>query len=345
LKDGNIVIQKNKLNLINSKHTNVINSKSPERQEEVDNFEDEYNYDHSCSSKSNTSNEKDEIPFENLFSDDDKDEPKPAEKVKISNVYVPEKPFVPSSPVLQPNEKKEAREFGYSMDAKLLKDEFFFIDLEKMWFCLAISIQRHIHFSRGFLFLDDLARFLKTGKWEDKILDWEDLSQSENELRFSYWFPDQLKLNNGINEGINEDKRVRLSEETSNIQKAIGEQSSKWIFPSINTRNSFVKINTKNHQEVQLNEDLKYRSNPLVLKYLDFEQERRQSSKYWNLSRNIDEQNSSTINDDMGDDMDRVPDFGVNISNRNNKNEEGNDLFYICTISCNFYFRKSSKVI
>lgn len=125
------MIQKNKINLVNAKHKNTLDSKSPERQED-NNDEEEYSSNHSSSVKSNTSNEKEAIPFDNLFSDDDKDEPKPAEKMKISNVYVPEKPFTPSSPMLNPHEKKEAKELGYSMDAKLLKDEFFFIDLEKM---------------------------------------------------------------------------------------------------------------------------------------------------------------------------------------------------------------------
>jgi hypothetical protein len=45
---------------------------------------------------------------------------------------VPEKPMVASSPILLPQERKQAKEFGYSLDTKLLNDEFFYIDLDKM---------------------------------------------------------------------------------------------------------------------------------------------------------------------------------------------------------------------
>jgi hypothetical protein len=76
-----------------------------------------------------------------------------------------EKPVIPSSPILLAYERKQAKEFGFSLDTKLMNDEFFFIDLEKMWFWLAIAIQRQIHFSRGFTFLDDLAAYLKSVSW------------------------------------------------------------------------------------------------------------------------------------------------------------------------------------
>ena len=235
---------KNKVNLINIKHKNIKKSQSPDKiNDKNEEYEDEFCSDNHSSSKSSSSPEKDEVQLEHLFSDEDKEESKPVVIPQIKNVYVPEKPFVPTSPVLHPHEKREAKEFGHSMDTKLLKDEFFFIDLEKMWFWLAISIQRHIHFSRGFLFLDDLAKFLKTGKWDDRILDWEELSQSENELRFSYCFPDKLKLNNEITNRTIDDGRMRVSEENSNIQKAIegNGKPTKWIFPSINLKSSLVK--------------------------------------------------------------------------------------------------------
>lgn len=97
--------------------------------------------------------------------------------------------------MLLPHERKQAREFGYSLDTKLMNDEFFYIDLEKMCFCLSIAILRQIQFSRGFLFLDDLAEYLKKAGSGEKFLSPNDLSASENELRFSYQFPDVLKLN------------------------------------------------------------------------------------------------------------------------------------------------------
>lgn len=138
--------------------------------------------------------------------------------------------------MLLPHERKQAREFGYSLDTKLMNDEFFYIDLEKMWFCLSIAILRQIQFSRGFLFLDDLAEYLKNAGSGEKFPNPNDLSASENELRFSYQFPDVLKLNQ-----IEAFKSLymngnRSSEETWNIKRAIDmdEEDKKWVFPEIN---------------------------------------------------------------------------------------------------------------
>lgn len=137
------------------------------------------------------------MPYPDLGSDDDEEVSpiKKNEHIEVKKKLVHEIPTLPSSPMLNNLERKEAKEFGYSLDTKLLNDEFFFIDLEKMCFCLSIAIQRQIHFARGFLLLDDLATYLKTGKSETKMIDPSDLSASENELKFSYWFPDHLKLN------------------------------------------------------------------------------------------------------------------------------------------------------
>lgn len=186
----------------------------------------------SDSSDVETPSQHEEIPYPDLDSSDNERTPEIEIRTKSTKVLVPEAPFIPKSPILYPHERKQAKELGYSLDTKLLNDEFFFIDLEKMCYCLAIAIQRQIHFSRGFLFLDDLAAYLKRGGNDENIIDPDDLTHSENELRFSYQFPDHLKLTQ-MDQYRSGD---RSSEETCNIKRALDmdEEHKRCIFPDIN---------------------------------------------------------------------------------------------------------------
>ena len=80
--------------------------------------------------------QKEEFPVPNLDSEEEDEEINkldlPELKQLESKILIPEKPTVLSSPLLLPHEKKEAKNLGFSLDTKLLNDEFFFIDLEKM---------------------------------------------------------------------------------------------------------------------------------------------------------------------------------------------------------------------
>lgn len=58
------------------------------------------------------------------------------------------------------------------------------VDLDKMSYCMALAVKKHIDFSRGFLFKDDLKKHCDLMD-EDKI-----------DLRFSYNFKEALKLKN-----------------------------------------------------------------------------------------------------------------------------------------------------
>jgi hypothetical protein len=73
-----------------------------------------------------------EVPYPDLDSDYEPTPSKPVFRDEVEKKLVLENPTVASSPVLLPHERKQAREFGYSLDTKLLNDEFFYIDLEKM---------------------------------------------------------------------------------------------------------------------------------------------------------------------------------------------------------------------
>ena len=100
------------------------------------------------------------------------------------------------SPLLHPDEKLMAREFGHSFDAHQKNPEWTQIELEKMSYCLALAVEKHIQFGRGHLFLSDLALGMK--KMESESL-------TAEEMRFSYKFSNPLK--------IPMDKKLRKYEE------------------------------------------------------------------------------------------------------------------------------------
>jgi hypothetical protein len=61
---------------------------------------------------------------------------------------------------LEVNEKNGAWNLGQSLDSKKVTSALGYLDLKQICFCLARALNRHIEFSRGYLFLDDL-KFLK----------------------------------------------------------------------------------------------------------------------------------------------------------------------------------------
>lgn len=91
------------------------------------------------------------------------------------------KKSAPISPMLTVEEKIIAKNFGHSLDAQLWNHDPE-VDLEKMSYCMALAVKKHIDFSWGFLFKSDLQTH---GNLIDE--DWVD-------LWFSYNFKDALKL-------------------------------------------------------------------------------------------------------------------------------------------------------
>lgn len=60
------------------------------------------------------------------------------------------------SPLLDKNEKAEAMNLGHSLDAKKVTSALGYLDLKQICFCLANALMRHIEFSRGNYFIQDL---------------------------------------------------------------------------------------------------------------------------------------------------------------------------------------------
>ena len=110
------------------------------------------------------------------------------EKSRRKEAVLPTSPkFETPEPILYPEERTHAKEQGFSVDAKLMREEYGLVNQEKMCYCFALAISRHIKFSRGYLFLEDLKGHLEEKSLEEPCL-------SQDELRFSYQFKSALKI-------------------------------------------------------------------------------------------------------------------------------------------------------
>lgn len=72
---------------------------------------------------------------------------------------------------------------GQSFDSKKVTSALGYLDLKQICFCLARALGRHIEFSQGCFFLDDL-KMMKQNAEEAQI----------DKLEFSYNLGDQLKI-------------------------------------------------------------------------------------------------------------------------------------------------------
>ena len=86
------------------------------------------------------------------------------------------------SPLLEAKEKDAAWNLGQSLDSKKVTSALGYLDLKQICYCLARALSRHIEFSRGQFFLDDL-----------KILKEKKLMEIDN-VEFSYNLGAELKI-------------------------------------------------------------------------------------------------------------------------------------------------------
>jgi hypothetical protein len=58
--------------------------------------------------------------------------------------------------MLDKDEKSKAINLGQSLDSKKITSALGYLDLKQICFCLAKALNKHIDFSKGYLYLDDL---------------------------------------------------------------------------------------------------------------------------------------------------------------------------------------------
>ena len=83
---------------------------------------------------------------------------KPSVKSEVKENYKKAEETRPQSPMLDQTTKEKLINLGKSLDSKQFTDAIGFIDLRMLlkWFAKAIS--RHLDFSRGYLFLEDMKK-------------------------------------------------------------------------------------------------------------------------------------------------------------------------------------------
>jgi hypothetical protein len=128
----------------------------------------------------------------------EKCEEKPEEDLKDTSESIVTTPSSKHSAIINTVEKQNALEYGYSLDKRMARCTPIYTDLHKTCFSLSQVVLRHIKFSRGMLFLEDLAWFLKDGSkfssTKNDIKNKIEFTPSQNGLKFSYCFNDNLKL-------------------------------------------------------------------------------------------------------------------------------------------------------
>jgi len=84
-----------------------------------------------------------------------------------------------SSPLLDKSTKEKLINLGQSLDSKQLADALGYIDLRLLLKCFSKAVMKHINYSRGYLFLEDLK-----------------MAQSQqDELNFTYGLQQNMKIN------------------------------------------------------------------------------------------------------------------------------------------------------
>ena len=88
------------------------------------------------------------------------------------------------SPLLEKGEKEAVWNLGQSLDSKKVTSALGYLDLKQICYCLAQALNKHIKFSRGQYFLDDLKRVAKQEK--NEIVG--------DQVEFSYNLGNDLKI-------------------------------------------------------------------------------------------------------------------------------------------------------
>lgn len=68
---------------------------------------------------------------------------------------------IPPSPMIDKSTKDKLKQLGQSLDSKQINQAIGSIDMRRLWKWFAKAISKHIEFSEGFLFLEDLKMITK----------------------------------------------------------------------------------------------------------------------------------------------------------------------------------------
>ena len=178
---------------------------------------------------------------------------KSPEEIKETTESEQTTPSSKHSVIMNTNEKKCAMEYGYSLDKRLSKCTPIYSDLHKACFSLSQVVLRHIKFSRGFVFLEDLAGYLReeglkqsAHKLRNDIPNKIELTPSQNVLKFNYCFNSNLKFDLSV---VQPKYMLYRGDTVEDIKKELTFEAKVSSEGTGTLNNNFIKLNLSESED------------------------------------------------------------------------------------------------
>lgn len=95
-------------------------------------------------------------------------------------------------PLIDKEDRDKAWNLGHSLDSKKVTSALGYLDLKQICYCLAQALNKHIQFSQGHFFLNDLQEYVKQKKLEESQANFNNMKGEE--LEFTYNLGDNFKI-------------------------------------------------------------------------------------------------------------------------------------------------------
>ena len=126
------------------------------------------------------------------------------------------------SPLIDKEERDRLWNCGQSLNSKQVTSALGYLDLKQICYCLANALMKHIEFSRGFFFLEELQEHLKS---QNDYIRGADTDRESLPLEFTYNIKDNLKIDlekaRQKKQAMEEQSRKELEELKSKMQGEI----------------------------------------------------------------------------------------------------------------------------
>ena len=95
-------------------------------------------------------------------------------------------------PLIEKEDRDKAWNLGHSLDSKKVTSALGYLDLKQICYCLAQALNKHIQFSQGHFFLNDLQEHVKQKKLEESQANFNNMNGEE--LEFTYNLGDKFRI-------------------------------------------------------------------------------------------------------------------------------------------------------
>eukprot|EP00347_Sterkiella_histriomuscorum_P022347 403330799 len=216
----------------------------------------------------------------------------------------------PMSPLIDRDERDRLWNCGQSLNSKQVTSALGYLDLKQICYCLANALMRHIDFSQGFYFLDDLQEHLRANVSTD-----EQLGERNQNFDFTYNIQEELKIDvekakqKKIEKEMQQKKefealKQKMQQTEGNVSQTPKQQQIKTQVIEYQEKKPMGQLQKQNTVQASLNKDLRGNDN---------------DDDIVDESHNDEEQD---INDEV-EESDYIQDYYEDISNdADNKNSK-----------------------